>query len=229
MKKTEIGDNNRIYKYALKRTFDLLLSFIALIVLSPILSITFMLVRIKLGAPVIYMQDRPGKNEKIFKLYKFRSMTNECDENGTLLPDADRLTKFGRLLRATSLDELPELVNILKGDMSIVGPRPLAVVYLPYYTEKEHHRHDVRPGLTGLAQVSGRNSIGWTEKFALDIQYVNNISFFLDFKIILLTIKKVLIHEGIGQAEEAPISLHIERKNWLTEEGEIKEEFQESF
>ena len=154
-------------------------------------------------------------------------MSNARDKNGKLLPDTERLTKFGRILRATSLDELPELFNILKGDMSIVGPRPLAVVYLPYYTKKERHRHDVRPGLTGLAQVSGRNSLSWEEKFSYDLKYVQNISFSGDMKILVLTVKKVFAHEGIGQAEEAPESLHIERKDWLDENGNIKAEFQE--
>ena len=219
--------NRSIYSMFIKRTLDLCISFFALIILSPLLLLIALLVRVNLGAPVIYTQERPGNKEKIFKLYKFRSMSNARDKNGKLLPDTERLTKFGRILRATSLDELPELFNILKGDMSIVGPRPLAVVYLPYYTKKERHRHDVRPGLTGLAQVSGRNSISWEEKFNYDVKYVQNISFSGDMKILVLTVKKVFAHEGIGQAEEAPESLHIERKDWLDENGNIKAEFQE--
>ena len=157
-----------------------------------------LLVRLKLGSPVLFKQERPGKDEQIFKLYKFRSMTDEKDEDGHLLPDSQRLTKFGHLLRFTSLDELPELFNILKGDMALVGPRPLLVKYLPWYTSEEHQRHNVRPGLTGWAQVNGRNSIeSWEKRFALDVDYVNKITFLRDIKIILLTIKKVLISEDI--------------------------------
>ncbi len=216
------------YELIVKRTLDCILSLMALIMLSPILGVTALLVRFKLGSPVFFKQDRPGRHERIFKLYKFRSMNNAKDENGNLLPDTQRLTKFGRFLRATSLDELPELVNILKGDMSIVGPRPLAVVYLPYYTNRERHRHDVRPGLTGLAQVNGRNSISWSQKFALDLQYIQNMSFCNDIRILFLTVKKVFIREGIGQAEQAPVSLHVERAEWLDENGQIKPEYQES-
>lgn len=201
-----------MYERFLKRALDFVLSLVALVVLSPLMAVVAILVRVKLGSPVIFCQERPGKNEKIFKLYKFRSMTDARDENGELLPDEVRLTKFGKTLRATSLDELPELWNILKGDMAIVGPRPLAVAYLPYYTEEEHHRHDVRPGLTGLAQINGRNNLSWEEKFAFDLEYVRKESLMLDSKIILLTVKKVLVREGIGQAEDAPVSLHIERK-----------------
>lgn len=200
-----------MYRKFFKRFFDVLLSGCALIVLFPVLLIVAVLVRTKLGSPVIFCQERPGKDEKIFKMYKFRSMTDARDENGELLPDAVRLTRLGRILRSTSLDELPELWNILKGDMSIVGPRPLAAVYLPYYTEEEHHRHDVLPGLTGLAQASGRNSLSWEEKFAFDLQYVRHITFLNDVKIVLLTIRKVLNRDGIGQGEQAPVSLHIER------------------
>lgn len=186
-----------MYRKFIKRFLDIVLSLLALILLSPIILILFILVRIKLGKPAIFKQERPGKNEKIFTLYKFRTMTDEKDEEGNLLPDEKRLTKFGKTLRSTSLDELPELVNILRGDMSIVGPRPLAVVYLPYYNEQEKHRHDVRPGLTGLAQINGRNTLIWEEKFKYDLQYVNNISFINDCKIILKTIKKVFKEEGI--------------------------------
>ena len=215
------------YEAIIKRPLDFILSLLALIVLSPIFGITALLVRIKLGSPVIFKQDRPGRNEKIFKLYKFRSMSNAKDENGKLLPDTQRLTKFGRILRATSLDELPELVNIVKGDMSIVGPRPLAVVYLPYYTNHERHRHDVRPGLTGLAQVSGRNSISWDAKFKYDIEYIKNLSFLNDVKIIFLTVKKVFVREGIGQGEQHPGNLYDVRKDWLDEAGKIKPEYQD--
>ena len=192
-----------IYCRYIKRLLDILLSGCALVILSPVLLVVAILVRIKLGSPVIFCQERPGKDEKIFRMYKFRSMTDERDEDGNLLPDEVRLTKFGRLLRSTSLDELPELWNIFKGDMSVVGPRPLLVKYLPLYNEEQHHRHDVRPGLTGLAQVSGRNAITWEEKFAHDIQYVENVSLFLDLQIVILTVKKVLKHEGITSDSSA--------------------------
>ena len=161
-----------MYRHFFKRFFDIVLSFCALVVLSPVLLVLAILVRLKLGRPVVFRQERPGKDEKIFQLCKFRSMTDQRDGNGKLLPDEVRLTKFGKALRSTSLDELPELWNILKGDMSIVGPRPLLVKYLPYYTEEERKRHDVRPGLTGLAQVNGRNFITWEETFAYDVEYV---------------------------------------------------------
>jgi len=187
-----------IYRKYFKRPMDIILSLIALIVLSPILLIVALLVRIKLGSPVIFKQQRPGINEKIFIMYKFRTMTDERDKNGELLPDSIRLTKFGKFLRSTSLDELPELFNILKGDMSVIGPRPLLVEYLPLYDEYQKRRHEVRPGLSGLAQVSGRNAINWEDKFNLDVEYVDNISFFGDWKIIFLTLKKVFIREGIS-------------------------------
>lgn len=216
-----------MYRKFFKRLLDIVLSGLALIILSPFLLIVAALVRIKLGSPVIYKQERPGKDEKIFKLFKFRSMSNAKDANGKLLPDTQRLTRFGRILRATSLDELPELVNILKGDMSIVGPRPLAVVYLPYYTKRERHRHDVRPGLTGLAQVSGRNSISWDTKFKYDIEYIKNLSFVNDLKIVFMTVKKVFIREGIGQGEEHPGNLYDVRADWLDETGKIKPEYQD--
>jgi len=200
-----------MYAKFFKRFFDITLSLLALIVLSPILLVVAIVVRIKLGSPVLYTAERVGKNGKIFKLYKFRSMTDARDENGELLPGKDRLTKTGKILRATSLDELPELVNILKGDMSIIGPRPLPEIYLPYYTEEEAKRHDVRPGLSGWAQANGRNSLSWGEKFALDVWYINHISLWLDVKIIFLTLLKVFRREGIGQGEQTPVSLHIER------------------
>lgn len=191
-----------MYKYFFKRLFDFILSLLAIIVLSPIYIVVAVLVRTKLGSPVLFTQDRPGKDEKIFKMYKFRSMTDDRDENGNLLLDEVRLTKFGKLLRSTSLDELPELFNILKGDMSIVGPRPLLVRYLPYYTEQERHRHDVRPGLTGLAQVNGRNFTSWEETFQYDVKYVNNISLFMDIKIIINTFFKVVIRSDITDATQ---------------------------
>ena len=184
---------------------DFSLSLLALILFSPILLITSLLVRWKLGSPVIFKQERPGKNEKIFKMYKFRTMTDERDLNGELQPDHIRLTSFGKFLRSTSLDELPELINILKGDMSIVGPRPLLIQYLPLYNETQKRRHEVRPGLSGLAQVNGRNAISWEDKFNLDIEYVENVSFMGDLKIIFLTIKKVFIREGIYSATSVTV------------------------
>lgn len=186
------------YKKFIKRPHDLLLSLVALILLSPILFIAAILVRKKLGSPVLFTQDRPGLNEKIFKMYKFRTMTDERDENGELLPDPVRLTKFGKMLRTTSLDELPELWNIVRGDMAIVGPRPLLVQYLDLYNDYQKRRHEVRPGLSGYAQVNGRNAISWEEKFNLDVEYVDNVSFIGDWKIIFLTIKKVFMREGIS-------------------------------
>ena len=191
-----------MYRRFFKRFFDIVLSACALVVLSPVLLVTAILVRTKLGSPVIFCQERPGKDERIFKLYKFRSMTDARDENGDLLPDEIRLTKFGKLLRSTSLDELPELWNILKGDMSIVGPRPLLVKYLPYYTEEEHHRHDVRPGLTGLAQVNGRNTVSWTERFQYDLTYISEVSMWTDLNILVRTAKKVLKKEDILSGAE---------------------------
>ena len=191
-------NNKKIYPRYIKRLIDIVLSVLAFVVLSPLLLITALLVRIKLGSPVVFKQARPGMNEKIFYLFKFRSMTNEVGEDGRLLPDAQRLTKFGKFLRASSLDELLELVNIIKGDMSIVGPRPLSIYYLPHYPSDLRRRHDVRPGLTGLAQVNGRNNLPWDERFALDIKYVNNVSFDFDVKIILDTVLKVLKHTDIS-------------------------------
>lgn len=186
-----------MYKKIIKRFLDILISLFGLIILSPVFLIVAILVRIKLGSPVFFKQERPGKDEKIFKLYKFRSMSDKKDENGKLLPDKERLTRFGKILRSTSLDELPELFNILKGDMSLIGPRPLAVSYLPYYNEKEKHRHDVRPGLTGLAQINGRNALNWEERFKYDIEYVNNITFMNDIKIFFKTFIKVLKKEDV--------------------------------
>lgn len=185
-----------MYKRFVKRLLDIIISLCALIILSPLLLILWILVRIKLGKPALFAQERPGKDGKIFKLHKFRSMTDERDENGELLPDEVRLTRFGRIFRATSLDELPELFSILKGDMSLIGPRPLLVKYLPWYSEEESHRHDVRPGLTGLAQVNGRNALGWEDRFAFDLEYVDNCSFFMDLKVLGMTVGKVLKRSG---------------------------------
>ena len=188
-----------MYKKFIKRFLDIVLSIMAFIILMPLMLIIYTLVRVKLGKPAIFKQQRPGKNEKIFTLYKFRTMTDKKDENGELLPDEQRLTRFGKILRSTSLDELPELVNIIKGDMSIVGPRPLLVEYLPLYTEEQKKRHIVRPGLTGLAQVNGRNAITWEQKFEQDIEYVNNITLGNDIKIVCKTIVKVLKRDGISR------------------------------
>ncbi|MCC2843781.1 MULTISPECIES: sugar transferase [Clostridium] len=192
-----------MYRLFFKRFLDFLLSFVAIILLSPIYLIVAMLVRVKLGSPVIFKQERPGKDEKIFKMYKFRSMTSETDEEGNLLPDEVRLTSFGKKLRATSLDELPELFNILKGDMSIIGPRPLLVHYLPLYNRFQKHRHDVKPGLTGLAQVSGRNTLSWEDKFKKDVEYTKEYSFLLDTKILFMTMKAVFKKEGISSDTSA--------------------------
>jgi len=187
-----------MYKNYLKRVMDFVLSLMAIVVLSPVLLVVAILVRVKLGTPVLFTQERPGKDEKIFKLYKFRTMTDEKDENGQLLPDKMRLTKFGKTLRSTSLDELPELFNILKGDMSIVGPRPLLVQYLPRYNAEQKRRHEVRPGLSGLAQVNGRNAISWEDKFKYDVEYVDNVTFWGDWKIIFQTIWNVVKRDGIS-------------------------------
>lgn len=192
-----------MYRKYIKRILDIFMSLSGLIVLSPVLLILWILVRLKLGSPVLFIQQRPGKNEKIFNLYKFRSMTDEKDESGNLLPDEVRLTPFGKKLRSTSLDELPELFNILKGDMSIIGPRPLLVRYLPRYNEFQRHRHDVRPGLTGLAQTHGRNALTWEKKFEYDVEYVNKLSFALDVSIFAATVGAVLKREGINSETSA--------------------------
>lgn len=199
MSKHKLG----IYEKYIKRPQDFLCALAATVVLSPVILITAVLIRIKLGAPVIFTQERPGKDGKIFKLYKFRTMTNAKDENGELLSDEVRLTKFGKILRSTSLDELPELFNMLKGDMSVVGPRPLLVKYLPLYNENQARRHEVRPGFTGLAQVNGRNAITWEEKFDWDIKYVDNITFLGDWKIIFKTVITVLKRDGISSETSA--------------------------
>lgn len=193
-----------IYKRFGKRFLDLLLSSIAIVLLSPVLLAVAVLVRIKLGSPVLFHQERPGRNEKIFTLCKFRTMTDKRDDKGKLLPDADRLTKFGKLLRATSLDELPELFNIWKGDMSIIGPRPLLVSYLPWYTEEERLRHTVRPGLTGLAQVSGRNFLDWDSRLSKDVEYVKKLSFAMDIKVLVKTVTVVFARDEV--AEDTAVS-----------------------
>ncbi|KAA2398107.1 sugar transferase [Bacillus cereus] len=199
MRSSKVG----IYRRFIKRPMDFMLSLIAIIMLSPVFLIVAFLVKTKLGSPVLFKQERPGLNGTIFKMYKFRTMTDEKNENGELLPDSVRLTKFGKFLRSTSIDELPGLFNIFKGDMSIIGPRPLLVQYLPLYNEHQKRRHEVRPGLSGLAQVNGRNAISWEEKFNYDVEYVDNVSFTADWKIILLTIKKVFIREGINSETAA--------------------------
>ena len=202
-----------MYRKFGKRLFDIIASLLSLIILSPILLITAILVRVKLGKPIIFKQPRPGRHCKIFNLYKFRSMTNKTDENGQPLPDIQRLTSFGKTLRSTSLDELPSLINILKGDMSIVGPRPLLVEYLPYYTKEEARRHDVRPGITGLSQVNGRNLLAWDDRLAMDILYVDKISFFIDMKIILKTILKVVKRDGVVVRDaNVMLDLNVERE-----------------
>ncbi|MEY8666338.1 sugar transferase [Enterococcus innesii] len=190
--------HRKIYEQYFKRIIDILISATALIFLSPIILIIAILVKCKLGSPIIFVQERPGKNEEIFNMYKFRTMIDKDDKEGNPLSDDLRLTKFGKLLRSTSLDELPELWNILKGDMSLVGPRPLLKEYLKLYNQDQKKRHLVRPGLTGLAQVNGRNAISWKEKFFYDVKYVNNVSFILDVKIIFITIKKIFVREGIS-------------------------------
>lgn len=196
-KKNTQKSHNGIYRRYIKRPMDFILSLLAIIILSPLLLIIALFVKIKLGSPVIFKQKRPGLNEEIFTLYKFRTMTDERDEDGELLPDSGRLTNFGKFLRSTSVDELPELFNILKGDMSIVGPRPLVVSYLPYYDEVEKHRHDVRPGLTGLAQINGRNTLDWEDRFSYDIKYVENITLLIDINIIIRSVLKVFKREGV--------------------------------
>ena len=187
-----------IYSKYIKRLLDILISLTFIVLFSWLYLILVILVRIKLGSPVLFCQERPGYNEKIFKLYKFRTMTEKRDEKGNLFPDSERLTKFGSMLRSTSLDELPEMFNILKGDMSLIGPRPLLIEYLPYYTEEERLRHSVRPGLTGLAQVSGRNYLAWNKRLARDVEYVNHISFITDVRIIIKTIKVVFKKEDVS-------------------------------
>ncbi|MBQ3790810.1 MAG: sugar transferase [Lachnospiraceae bacterium] len=192
-----------MYQRVIKRCLDVILALLVLVLLSPVYLILAILVRRKLGSPVIFTQERPGYREQIFKLYKFRTMTDERDEKGELKPDEVRLTPFGRMLRSTSLDELPEFLNILKGDMSFIGPRPLLVKYLPLYNEHQHRRHEVRPGLTGYAQVNGRNTISWEQKFDYDVWYVDHLSFLLDLKIVWKTVAVVLRHNDINSANDA--------------------------
>lgn len=192
----------KLYRNFIKRILDIVCSLLALIILSPVLIIIALLVRVKLGSPVIFKQARPGKDEKIFNLYKFRTMTDERSEDGELLPDSHRLTNFGKTLRSTSLDELPSLINIIKGDMSFIGPRPLLIRYLTYYTKSERIRHTVRPGLTGLAQINGRNILNWNSRLNYDVKYVQSITFINDMKIFLKTIKKVLIRENITVVDQ---------------------------
>lgn len=213
-----------MYKNCIKRWFDFLLSLCGIIVLSPVLAVLCVLVRVKLGSPVFFRQERPGKNERIFTLCKFRTMTDQRDEQGKLLPDAVRLTKFGKFLRASSLDELPELFNILKGDMSIIGPRPLLVSYLPYYSEREKLRHSVRPGLTGLAQVSGRNFINWDSRLDKDIEYVENLSFGMDLKVLWMTVQTVLGHsDEVAEDTNAAEGNFAEiRRKRLEETGKLR-------
>ena len=215
----DVSNNNGIYRRFLKRPMDFILSLMAIIVLSPVLIIVGVLVRFKLGSPVLFKQKRPGLNEKIFTMYKFRTMTDEKDENGELLPDSIRLTKFGRMLRSTSLDELPELFNILKGDMSIVGPRPLLIRYLPYYFDYERQRSNVRPGITGLAQVNGRNALTWNERFAIDVEYVKQLSFLNDLKIIVRTVLVVFQKKDILVGDEhVLLDLDVERSEVVPNE-----------
>lgn len=192
-----------VYEKYFKRPLDIVCSGLALIVLSPVMGVTAIFVRKNLGSPVLFSQDRPGKGEKIFRIFKFRTMNDATDSNGNLLPDSERLTKFGSFLRSTSIDELPELWNILRGDMSVVGPRPLLVRYLPRYNERHRHRHDVRPGLTGYAQAHGRNAVSWEDKFEMDVYYTENLSFWMDVSIILQTVKSVLLREGISSETSA--------------------------
>ena len=202
-----------MYKHFFKRFFDIVLSLIAIIILLPVYIIISILVLIFMGWPILFKQPRPGKNEKIFNMYKFRTMTNKKDKDGNLLPDDQRLPKFGKFLRSTSLDELPEFFMILFGKMSFIGPRPLLVRYLPYYTAEEHHRHDVRPGLTGWAQVNGRNAVNWDERFKLDLEYVNNLSLKMDLKVVFKTIKVVFKREGITDNKTSTMTfLYDERK-----------------
>lgn len=211
------------YERFFKRPLDVLFGFTVVIGFLWLYLLVAVLVRIKLGSPILFTQERPGKEGKVFKLYKFRSMSNAKDKSGNLLPDKDRLTEFGKMLRSTSLDELPEIFNIIKGDMSVIGPRPLAVQYLPYYSEEEMHRHDVRPGLSGLAQVNGRNSICWEEKFKFDIKYVNKVTFLMDVKIFLSTIKTVLKQQDIGvRGVDSLIDFDVYRQKQLEHGGTEK-------
>jgi len=211
-----------MYRKFLKRFLDIIISLIFILCFWWLYLIIAILVRMKLGSPVLFKQDRPGLNEKIFKMYKFRTMTDEKDKNGILLSDAERLTKFGKFLRSTSLDEIPEFFNILRGDMSLIGPRPLLVEYLNYYTDDEKKRHNVRPGISGWAQVNGRNSLSWEEKFKYDIEYVEKLSFLFDFKIVLLTIKKVLKREDISDFKEENKEIDFDKYREMEKKWEKK-------
>ena len=204
------GNHKQIYKRFFKRPIDFMCALSACIVLSPVFLVTAILVRIKLGSPVLFRQERPGFHEKVFKMYKFRTMTDAKDDNGVLLPDEVRLTGFGKKLRTTSIDELPELFNIIKGDMAVVGPRPLLVAYLPWYTDEQRKRHSVRPGLTGYAQANGRNAVGWDDKFEMDAWYADHITFIGDIKIIFGTIKSVVKHDNISSATSATMESYID-------------------
>ena len=210
-----------MYRHFFKRLLDIICSGLGLIFLSPVLLVLAILVRVKLGSPVLFRQERPGKGEKIFKLYKFGTMTDKRDEPAELLPDEVRLTRFGKLLRSTSMDELPELWNILKGDMSLIGPRPLLVQYLPLYNEKQKRRHEVRPGITGYAQVNGRNSISWEDRFEMDVFYVDNLSFIMDIKIFAKTIFTVLKRDGI-HSETSVTMEPFQGSKCVTDEAEVK-------
>lgn len=204
MENTAVKRKVGFYEKYIKRLLDIVCALLAIIVFSWLYGLLAILVKVKIGSPILFSQERPGKDEKIFKLYKFRTMTDARDENGALLPDEERLTRFGKLLRATSLDELPEAVNILKGDMSVIGPRPLLVKYLPRYNAFQHRRHEVRPGLSGYAQVHGRNALNWEERFSLDVWYVDHVSFIGDLKIVVQTIGKAFIkRDGISSETSA--------------------------
>lgn len=217
-----------MYAKFFKRLLDIVLSLAALVILSPFFLFFLIAGSIAMKGNPFFVQKRPGKidpktgEERIIKLLKFRSMTNDKDETGKLLPNKQRLNKYGRMIRALSIDELPSILNILKGDISIVGPRPLTVAYLPYYTPEERRRHEVRPGLTGLAQCNGRNNLSWEEKFTYDLRYVDNISFAMDVKILIKTVISVFKREGIGQGEQQPVSLHIERADWVDSEKKLR-------
>ncbi len=213
-----------IYRSIIKRTIDIILSALAILLLGWLYGILALLIRCRLGSPVLFCQERPGRKGKVFRMYKFRSMSDACDENGTLLSDEERLTPFGRKLRSTSLDELPELFNILKGDMSLIGPRPLLVRYLPYYTREEFRRHDVRPGLTGLAQINGRNALDWEERFRYDLDYVDHLSFGMDLKVIFQTIGKVAKRSGtLSGGAQTVADLDMYRRDQI-ERGVLSEE-----
>ena len=213
-----------MYRKFFKRFFDIVLSGMGIIILLPLFIICSITGAIFMRGNPFFLHPRPGKNEKIFKLIKFRTMLNLKEENGNWVNDTKRLNKYGKFLRATSIDELLSLLNVFVGHMSLVGPRPLSVLYLPYYNEKEKHRHDVRPGLTGLAQVKGRNSLSWEQRFEYDLEYIRNISLINDIKILFKTVKKVLKHDDIGQAEEKPIAFHVLRKQELENNNILRRE-----